>query len=501
MRKKFTPKKATSKPVPGSRFNPSALPALTVESAAIIEALTTGSVAVEAVAGSGKTTLIQQVLARTANPSSVVVAAFNRDISRELCEKLPAGCTVGTFHSLGLALIKTRYPRVEVETSKAEKAYYALTKGRNPKEVEAHKDVILKLTNLARVNLALTATEVADTATTWNLDVTSSDVDDAYSLLKTLDNAVVRDGVVDYADMIRMPSVLGLMMPMASLVCVDESQDLSAGALDVVKRYARSDTRYLIVGDPHQQINGFAGANPTAWDNALSLGRVMPLSVTFRCSLAVTTHATEMDNGRTRPTSTAIAGLVETVEMAHVADATQDDLIICRTRVPLVEMAFRLWRDNKPFQWKGTEDSNPLTAMAGKVYRYWKNSNMGPSKAEFQQLLRNFIEDNSQGENGLDPEGDIRECAVMFATQLLATDIGSTREMYDIAETLGTGKSGPSLATIHRSKGLEGRNVYILKPELMPHAKASTPWEMEQERNAIYVARTRAKANLYYVSG
>ena len=51
------------------------------------------------------------------------------------------------------------------------------------------------------------------------------------------------------------------------------------------------------------------------------------------------------------------------------------------------------------------------------------------------------------------------------------------------------------LSTVHKAKGLEADNVYILTPERMPHPKATNP---QEERNICYVAITRAKKNLYY---
>ncbi len=52
------------------------------------------------------------------------------------------------------------------------------------------------------------------------------------------------------------------------------------------------------------------------------------------------------------------------------------------------------------------------------------------------------------------------------------------------------------LSTVHKAKGLEADNVYILATERMPHPKATN---MQEELNICYVAITRAKKNLYYV--
>ena len=57
------------------------------------------------------------------------------------------------------------------------------------------------------------------------------------------------------------------------------------------------------------------------------------------------------------------------------------------------------------------------------------------------------------------------------------------------------------LSTVHRAKGDEAERVFLLRPELLPHPKAKSPVQAEQERNLLYVALTRAKQALYVVDG
>jgi superfamily I DNA/RNA helicase len=53
---------------------------------------------------------------------------------------------------------------------------------------------------------------------------------------------------------------------------------------------------------------------------------------------------------------------------------------------------------------------------------------------------------------------------------------------------------------MHRSKGLEAKNVFIIEAQLCPAFYAMQPWQKEQELNLMYVARTRAKEKLIYVN-
>ena len=75
-------------------------------------------------------------------------------------------------------------------------------------------------------------------------------------------------------------------------------------------------------------------------------------------------------------------------------------------------------------------------------------------------------------------------------------------QMHALAERSG-GYRGEgdalNLMTFHASKGLEFRRVYLidLNEGLVPHRRAKTKEEIEEERRVLYVAMTRAKEELY----
>ena len=56
------------------------------------------------------------------------------------------------------------------------------------------------------------------------------------------------------------------------------------------------------------------------------------------------------------------------------------------------------------------------------------------------------------------------------------------------------------LTNIHRAKGLENDRVFILCPSLLPSRLAHKDWEIKAEQNLIYVAYTRAKKSLNFIS-
>ena len=60
-------------------------------------------------------------------------------------------------------------------------------------------------------------------------------------------------------------------------------------------------------------------------------------------------------------------------------------------------------------------------------------------------------------------------------------------------------KQGICLSTIHKAKGLEADNVYVLNKNLMPSKFVKQNWELEQEENIQYVAYTRPKKVLGFI--
>ncbi|MCR5777970.1 MAG: ATP-dependent helicase [Lachnospiraceae bacterium] len=66
-------------------------------------------------------------------------------------------------------------------------------------------------------------------------------------------------------------------------------------------------------------------------------------------------------------------------------------------------------------------------------------------------------------------------------------------------ETTGGNNGGVKVLTLHASKGLEFKKVFILdvNEKIIPYKKAVLPSEIEEERRLFYVGMTRAKEELY----
>jgi superfamily I DNA and RNA helicase len=61
-------------------------------------------------------------------------------------------------------------------------------------------------------------------------------------------------------------------------------------------------------------------------------------------------------------------------------------------------------------------------------------------------------------------------------------------------------RGGILFSSVHRAKGMEHTDCYIIEPNQMPF-KSSRSWQFQQECNLAYVAFTRSLARMTFVEG
>ena len=119
-----------------------------------------------------------------------------------------------------------------------------------------------------------------------------------------------------------------------------------------------------------------------------------------------------------------------------------------------------------------------------------------------------FMERNKLMETrGLDYEDATLSSYIMekydaINTLLILSEKFDTKEelIAHIKDIFKEDSKGVCLSTVHKAKGLEAENVYILCNSSMPSKLAVHEWEKQQERNIMYVAYTRAKNKMGFVS-
>ena len=261
--------------------------------------------------------------------------------------------------------------------------------------------------------------------------------------------------------------------------------------------------RCLFVGDKNQSIYGFAGADAFAVQNILDQtnATVLPLSISYRCAKAIVRHAQELVP-EIESAPDAPEGVVEWIkENTFLTEVKPGDLVLSRLTAPLVSLAIKLIAKHKPATVKGKDIAKSLLNCAKDALngRY--------TFAELDDALDNYLNEQisalllkGNSEKAIlalaDRVEGVRVCAEGFKVNSIELFEAKLEGIFSNENENLPGVI--TLSTIHRMKGGEAEDVYLLDEKLPLVWKGQLPWEREQENNLDYVARTRAKLRLRY---
>ena len=191
-----------------------------------------GPIAVNAKAGSGKTTTLVQGMLRMTRPGNRLFAAFNSAIVAELKKKLPPSVNCQTIHSLGLQTLRSGFPNIkkwDIENGNIK--YRQMARDiQVPSEYgdkRVVQDAILSLLNYAQLTLTpLEVEDLIEMADRFGVEIPAECPIDgiAQIVVNMLEQGreLAEKGVISFSDMLYMPAVMGLTPPKYSLVAVDE---------------------------------------------------------------------------------------------------------------------------------------------------------------------------------------------------------------------------------------------------------------------------------------
>lgn len=499
------------------------------QQAAVVDFIATGrgSAFVEAVAGAGKTTTLLEALVVTTG--SVGFAAFNKKIADEIKLKIADRSNsqsdnydpryaamgnrvrVGTFHSFGLGAWRRVYPSVKVD---ADAKWLATVEALQvPRPLQGF---VRRLLSLAKQNALGLHGSVDDVRRYYDIvdhhDM-AYDLEDDSQLPQGIELAIKalhfhRDhaaAMVDFDDMIYMPVVTPTRIWQNDFVFVDEAQDTNPVRRALARKMLRSNGRAVFVGDRHQAIYGFTGADNDAIDQIVRdfSCKSLPLTITYRCPKAVV-RAAQTVVSHIEAHETAPEGEVTTIEqdnlMANAATLLPTDAILCRKTKPLVETAFSLIRTGVACHVEGRDIGTSLVKLIDK----FKTANT------LDDLLARIDAHGERRAAMLVAKGkDSQAEALMDRVATIHCIAGQCETVEEVKQRIvsmfedsdSQRKQTLTLSTVHKSKGREWPRVFVLgKNAWMPGPWAKQQWEVEQEMNLIYVAYTRAQKQLVLVN-
>lgn len=489
-----------------------------------------GNAVIDAKAGSGKTTTI--VAAARLVPASLrcIFLAFNKSIAEELKTRLPKHVEARTLNSLGHgAWMKYSAGKVTLDADKVKKLVRALQDALEAKYHETSSESYLeaklvaqdhfkalmdlvrkaKVSGLAPASVQGTRGLIADTDESWlglaehyNIELPSNPTTILSLARKVLHQSVSQKDVIDFDDQFYMSLIYGAPFARFDFIFVDEAQDVSDIQREILKRSLKPGGRLVAVGDPHQAIYGFRGANPESLNLIKSEfhATTLPLSICYRCDRAIIERAQEVVP-EIEASPSAGDGNIQDLGIVddkfNFAAFAQTDLVVCRYTAPLITLAYRLISKKVACKVKGRDIAQGLITLIDKLRCQTVDRLVEKLEDWYRtETSRALMKDRDAN---LDSITDKYESlnAVIQNSKFKTVD-ALKNEINDMFADAANGVL--TLSTVHKAKGLEADRVFILDIDEMPSRRATKEWEKRQELNLLYVAITRAKHHLFYIS-
>lgn len=478
----------------------------------------TSNMVINAVAGSGKSTTIVNALKLIPEDMKVLFIAFNKDIVESLKQKVGEknNVHITTYHSLGYSILIEKLKNKPVLDEYKYRTYIRTISGNfllNEPDLMSYSERIMynrnveKLVDYGRFNLCQSVKEMEKIVEKYNINIIRNECEVAVDVLKwgkeNLD-------VIDYTDMVWIPYELDLktMKHKYNWIFVDEAQDSSPVQQELFKKCFKRGARFCAVGDSSQCINAWAGADVEAFNKFLKMPNTKQyeLPISYRCPVKVIEEAKKFV-----PNIQYKEGAVDG-EIKYDVDPYSPkagDMVLCRNTYPLIRLYMDFLRINKKAYIRGKDIGDSLI----ETINLYKGVDLMLNKSLMNYgLFRNLYEELFKRVERLAQQTNMSEEEVYLSAPIMDfyDTIASLETLSDnlvytddliskIRAIFNDGGEGVCLSTIHKAKGLEADNVFILAKSLMPSIYAHQEWEIVSEENLEYVAITRAKKTLQYI--
>lgn len=491
-----------------SKFTPS------IQQAALFAWIKTGSgsCVLEAVAGSGKTTTLVEALSLMSG--KIFFGAFNKKIAEEIAKRVGPLSTakISTMHAAGFAAWRNAASTVRVDNDKCKNIFRDLTF--RDMQYSRLETQVLSLVSYAK-QAGVGFLKSIDDDFAWKELIQHFDVEtyneqadfDSTDDIIMLSRKVLRTSteidtrVIDFDDMIYAPLFHNVRFPKYDWVLLDEAQDTNASRRELAKRLLnQKGGRLIAVGDRHQAIYGFTGADADALDliaaefNAI----LLPLTVTFRCPKSVVTYAQQWVS-HIQAHDSSPNGVVKqaTADTTVASLAKAGDAILCRFNAPLVKHVYAFIAAGIPARIEGKEIGQGLKALA----KRWKSKTLSALLDKLDNYAEREIQRLKDAEQNARASAlaDKVKCLQVIIERVQQIDNKTKTPVERVCQEIDNifnvdGDDVVILSSIHKSKGREWKTVIWLQTGPSPYAKQN--WEIEQERNLCYVAATRSQETL-----
>lgn len=479
-----------------------------------------GSCVLTAVAGAGKTTTLIESL--NLMFGTIFFGAYSKKIADELQARAPQkeGLTISTMHAAGMRAWKPAADKfMKVDANKCRDIFRDMTF--RSMEEGILEGPVLQLLSYAK-QAAFGVLKDEEARQNWidlidhfdvecfnersGQDNTDAIIRLAQELFKR--SAQLNTKIIDFDDMIFAPLYHNVRFKKYDWVLLDEAQDTNASRRELSLRMLKEGGRLVAVGDPHQAIYGFTGADSNSLDligdavNAIKL----PLTVTYRCPKAVVKYAQQWVS-HIQAHESAPEGTVRQADIENLQKEVKvGDAILCRFNAPLIQQVYSLIAAGIPARVEGREIGTGLKNLANR----WKVKTIQALLEKLEAFLEREVKKFTAKEqlNRIQDVTDKVECLRVIINRVIAkgtlTQPPQVAVMAEIDTIFGDSDDKKNqkpcviLASGHRGKGLEWNRVFWLQTG--PNKLARLPWQIVQENNLQYVIATRAKSELILIN-
>jgi len=440
----------------------------TAEQQAVVNS-TDPVVLVNAVAGSGKTSVLMELATKYPNG---LYMAFNKAIVKDVVPKLPMGWSCKTFNSFGLRMVYQNMSPIKVDFNKYSKKF-----GYGPAVQLAQKHMIM----------GGDGTLESWRETCRRFQLSTGFINAAKDTLK---EGIGDTTVVSGDEMLEYPIRKGFQSDPYEVVLIDECQDLNPQQIKFLSCIPTK--RIIFVGDTNQAIYGFRGSDPYAIDLIKDQynPKQYPMNESFRCPTSIVGKVQHLVP---HIFSSKVGG---EVQASREVVYPHDCFILSRTNANLIKLAYQFIANEEPFS-ISNNFVNQLNKQLKPILAKSKDINDVHDTLEkyYAMELDKYIR------NSWNPSSMIDRYKGLMIIAKRCNSVAEIKKFVNSLRIHENSSSGRKLMTIHAAKGLEHRNVYFLKPSVIKYLKDKTNnlWERQQEDNLFYVACTRSLDKLTFV--
>lgn len=490
-------------------------------------------IVVPARAGSGKSTTLKgicEIFGKMPVVPDVCFLAFSSDIKKEMDKKLPSFVHLYTCHSLGNKVLRNspfnRLIKREVNEDKYSKILGEYVQNMFFDEGQSQTDyfkAVKKLVDLGRMNFCKNEDSLQTIAVKHNIEIFGDELEVA---LKVISKGSQDISSIDFVDMIWLPNILRvkdrgtnevkpLTFPQYDFVLIDEAQDLNILQQKIVRKILKPKTgRFVAVGDEYQCIYSFMGADSESFNRFTKYPNteIKELSECFRCPKS---GIRLLNKVFPEINITAYEGNIEGVVRGYdkedgalpsLSEVKSGDLVLCTRNAPLIKACYKFMAENKPAYIRGKQFSGQLIKLIDKS----RKNDLKEILKFLQRYKEKFLEVLKTSKNYLSEDQVVNsdayqlECDKIDVLKHMIHSNGTVRNAATLKQKIRTlfssaEQNGIILSTVHKAKGDEADNVFILHNEYFSQVREKQPWEIQQLRNLQYVAYSRHKVSLNFI--